>query len=160
MADEVVRLAYDEARAALREQDATLGNVRNRATALLAAAAVGTSVAATVGLLNTDPNRGQVFPAWAGWVLLLLVAAVGAGVMAVLWPAPKWQFGPNPRRLLDAAGADTDGVLRAATDAMIAALASNDRQLRQRMNAYRGAVLVLTAQVTVLILIMILARGG
>ena len=160
MADEVVRLAYDEARAALREQDATLGNVRNRATGLLAAAAVGTSFAATVGLLNTDPGRGAVFPAWAGWVLLLLVTSVGVGVMVVLWPAPRWQFGPNPRRLLDSVGAEVDVVLRAATDAMIAALASNDRQLRQRMNAYRAAVLVLTAQVALLILIMILARGG
>lgn len=159
MADEVVRLAYDEARAALREQDATLGNVRNRATALLAAAAVGTSVAATLGLLNTDPDRGRVFPAWAGWLLLLLVVAVGTGVMAVLWPVPEWQFGPNPRRLLEAAGADADGVLRAATDAMITGVASNDRQLRQRMNAYRGAVLVLTAQVALLILILILSRG-
>jgi hypothetical protein len=43
---------------------------------------------------------------------------------------------------------------------MIAALASNDRQLRQRMNAYRAAVVVLTAEVALLILIMILARGG
>jgi hypothetical protein len=53
-------LAYEEARAALREQDATLGSVRNRATGLLAAAAVGTSIAASVGLLNTDPGRGHV----------------------------------------------------------------------------------------------------
>lgn len=69
-ADEVIRLAYDEARAALREQDATLANVRNRATGLLAAAAVGTSFGAAVGLLKTDPSRGYLFPRWAMWALL------------------------------------------------------------------------------------------
>lgn len=160
MVDDVVRLAYDEARAALREQDATLGNVRNRATGLLGAAAVGTSFAAGVGLLNTDPGRGPVFPAWGGWGLLLLVVLVGAGVMVVLWPAPHWQFGPNARRLLDSAGGDVDKVFAAATTAMIAASASNDRQLRLRMNAYRAAVVMLTAEVALLILIMIIAGGG
>src|SRR4051794_3473473 len=49
--NEVIKLAYEEARAALKEQDATLSNIRNRATGLLAAAAVGTSFAAAVGLL-------------------------------------------------------------------------------------------------------------
>ena len=51
MANEVIKLAYEEARAALKEQDATLSNIRDRATGLLAAAAVGTSFAASVGLL-------------------------------------------------------------------------------------------------------------
>src|SRR3954452_3505216 len=64
--NEVIKLAYEEARAALKEQDATLSNIRNRATGLLAAAAVGTSFAAAVGLLNTDPARGTVLPIWAG----------------------------------------------------------------------------------------------
>ena len=157
--DEIARLAYDEARTALREQDATLSNVRNRATALLAAAAVGTSFAATVGLLNTDPGRGQVVPTWAGWALLLLVILVGAGVMVVLWPVPDWKFGPSPRKLLDSVGADVQGVLHAATEAMIAALAFNDRRLRQRMNAYRATVVVLMTQVAMLVVIMILARS-
>src|SRR5688500_3313215 len=102
-ADEIVRLAYDEARAALREQDATLANLRNRASALLAAAAVGTSFAATVGLLNVDPKRGDALPLWAGWILLSSVALVGVGVLVVLWPATNWQFGPNAGRLLDSA---------------------------------------------------------
>ena len=52
MANEVIKLAYEEVRAAaLKEQDATLSNIRDRATGLLAAAAVGTSFAASVGLL-------------------------------------------------------------------------------------------------------------
>jgi len=62
MANEVIKLAYEEARAGLKEQDSTLSNIRNRATGLLAAAAVATSFAAAVGLLNTDPGRGAVLP--------------------------------------------------------------------------------------------------
>jgi hypothetical protein len=158
MADEIARLAYDEARAALREQDLTLGSVRNRATALLAAAAVGTSFAASVGLLNTDPSRGEVFPVWAGWAMLVLVTSVGAGVMVILWPS-GWKYGPRPGKLLDSVGRDPDAVLRAATEAMIAAFESNNRQLRKRINVHRAAVTVLMAQVVLLIVIMILARS-
>jgi hypothetical protein len=159
MADDLTRLAYDEARAALREQDATLANVRNRATALLAAAAVATSFSTTVGLLNVDPNRGNVFPTWAGWVLLCSVALIGVGVMVVLWPAPDWNFGPSARKLLDSVGTETEVVMQAATRAMIAAMASNDRRLKQRMTAYRATVVVLMAQLVLLALTMILARS-
>jgi hypothetical protein len=159
MADEVIRLAYDEARAALREQDASLSNLRNRATALLAATAVGASFASSIGLLNADPKRGPVFPAWAGWTLLLLVLLVGAGVMTVLWPAQNWGYGPSPKKILSGANAQADQVLEAATEAMIVALASNDRVLRHRVNVYRVTVAVLMIQVALFVVIMILGRG-
>jgi hypothetical protein len=45
MSNDVIRLAYEKARAALKEQDATLSNVRNRANSLLAAATLSTSLA-------------------------------------------------------------------------------------------------------------------
>jgi hypothetical protein len=157
-ADEVLKLAYEEARAALREQDATLGSVRNRATGLLGAAAVGTSIAAAVGLLNTDPQRGHLLPGWATWSLLALVVVLGAGVMVVLWPAPRWRFGPAPARLLEAAGEDITRVRRSATQAMIAALASNDRALGRRMAVYRLTVGILTLELVVLLLALILTR--
>ena len=79
--------------------------------------------------------------------------------MVVLWPVPDWKFGPSPRKLLDSVGADVQGVLQAATEAMIAAVAFNDRRLRQRMNAYRATVVVLMTQVALLVVIMILARS-
>ncbi|TYP86881.1 hypothetical protein [Blastococcus xanthinilyticus] len=159
MAGELTQLAYDEARAALREQDATLTSVRNRATGLLGAAAVATSFSTTVGLLNVDPARGGVLPTWAGWVLLFSVALIGVGVMVVLWPAPDWNFGPSARKLLDSVGAETDVVMQAATRAMIAGMASNDRRLERRMTAYRASVVVLMAQLVLLVLAMIQAQG-
>lgn len=159
MVGEVARLAYDEARAALREQDATLANVRNRATALLAAAAVGTSFSATVGLLNTDADRGRVFPLWAAWALLAAVVLIATGVLVVLWPVPTWQFGPSPGKLLSKAADDVNDVFRAATSAMVVAIASNDRLLDQRMAAYRATVVLLMLEICLLVVALLLARG-
>jgi hypothetical protein len=158
VANAVIQLAYEEARAALREQDATLGNLRNRATGLLAAAAVGTSVAAAVGLLNTDPSRGPAFPAWAGWTLLALVALLGGGVLSILWPATRWAFGPAPARILQGSDQDIDAIRRHATQAMITSLASNGRSLERRMAVYRGTVGVLTSELLVLLAALILGR--
>jgi hypothetical protein len=159
MAGEVIQLAYDEARAALREQDTTLSNVRNRATALLAAAAVGTSFSAAAGLLNADPARGHVFPRWAAWALLLVIALIAIGVMVVLWPVPTWTFGPSPRALLGRATDDVDVVLRAAVEGMALAIASNDRVLKQRVVAYRATVLVLVLEIGLLV-VTLLVTGG
>src|SRR5918998_1535268 len=50
MPDEALTLAYESTINALREQDSTLSNLRNRATGLLAAAAVGTSFTTALGL--------------------------------------------------------------------------------------------------------------
>lgn len=151
MAEEITRLAYDEARAALREQDATLANVRNRATGLLAAAAVGTSFAAGVGLLNTDPARGATFPLWAGWTMFGLITSIGVGVSIVLWPVTRWSFGPHPAALLRHASHDADDTLRRATEAMIVAMASNDRLLTRRMTTYRITVGVLMIDILLLV---------
>lgn len=158
MAEEIIRLAYDEARAALREQDATLANVRNRATGLLAAAAVGTSFAASVGLLNTDPGRGATFPGWAGWTLFALVTVIGVGVLVVLWPVARWGYGPQPATLLGHASADADATLRQATEAMIVAIASNDRLLTRRMTTYRITAGVLMVEILTLIAALLI-RG-
>jgi hypothetical protein len=158
VADDVVRLAYDEARAALREQDATLSSVRNRATGLLAAAVVGTSLSASVGLLNLDADRGRPFPEWAGWTLLATVVLISAGVMVVLWPTPTWTFGPSPRRLLDSAGEPIDTVLGAATAAMVTGIAANVRLLDRRVAAYRATVIVLALEISFLVLALLVTR--
>src|SRR4051812_49202519 len=155
MAGEVIRLAYDEARTALREQDTTLANVRNRATALLAAAAVGTSFSATAGLLNADPNRGRTFPEWAAWSLLVVTALIAIGVMGVLWPVPTWTFGPSPRALLRRATEDVNVVLEAAIEGMALAIASNDRLLKQRVAVYRATVLVLMLEIGLLVVALL-----
>ncbi len=157
MADEVLQLAYDEARAALREQDTTLSNVRNRATGLLAAAVVGTSFSATAGLLNINPQRGRTFPEWAAWALLIVIILVAVGVMAVLWPIRAWAFGPSSSALVARAPDGMDKVLRAAIEGMASAVASNSRLLEQRMAIYRATVLVLMLEIGLLVVALLLA---
>jgi hypothetical protein len=159
MGNEVIKLAYEEARAALKEQDVTLANVRNRAAGLLAAASVVTSLAAAVGLLNIDPNRGRTFPTWASWALVGLMVLIGIGVMAVLWPSQAWDFGPSPEIILaNAEGDDIDAVRRTATRAMLLASESNSRKLAWRVRAYQATVLVLLGEVVLLMSTLVLAR--
>lgn len=160
MADEVLRLAYDEARTALREQDTTLSNVRNRATGLLAAAVVGTSFSATAGLLNIDPGRGRTFPVWAAWTLLSAIILIAVGVMAVLWPIRTWTFGPSPSALAARSPDGIDAVLRAAIASMAAAIASNGRLLERRVTIYRATVLVLMLEIGLLVVALLFAGEG
>lgn len=158
MPNEILTLAFDEARAALKEQDATLNGLRNRATGLLAAASVGTSFAASIGFLNADPGKGPAFPVWAGWSLLPLTVLIGAAVMAILWPTKDWSFGLTPQRILDAIDEDPDAVRRTATMAMIRAAEGNQKVIQFRMRAYRGAVAVLLLETAVLVLALVIGR--
>ncbi len=157
MADEVLKLAYDEARTALREQDTILSNLRNRATGLLAAAVVGTSFSATAGLLNIDPERGRTFPEWAAWLLLIVIILVAVGVMTVLWPIRAWTFGPSASALATKAVDGIDAVLHAAIEAMDSAIASNNRLLEQRVTMYRTTVLVLMLEIGLLVVALLFA---
>ena len=157
MANAVVQLAYEEARAALREQDATLGNLRNRATGLLAATVVGTSISAAVGLLNTDPTRGQMFPGWAGWTLLALVGLLGGGVMGSCG-RPRAGNSDRPPPGFCREQQDIDTIRRHATQAMINAITSNGRSLDRRMAVYRGTVCVLMLELLVLLAALIFGR--
>lgn len=157
MPNEVIELAYEEARAALREQDATLGGLRNRATGLLAATSVGVSFAAAVGFINTDPTKGSTFPAWAAWTLLPLILLAGGAVMAITWPG-GWAFGPSAESILAAATYGIDEVRTATTTTMLASIAANEISLRWRMRLYQAAVLLLLIEAAALILTLVIGR--
>jgi hypothetical protein len=152
MHNEVLKLAYESAVTALREQDSTISNLRNRATGLLAAAAIGTSFATALGLLNTDPSRGSVFPPWAGWTLMGLVLVIGTSSMVVLWPASGWSFGPDPAQLLANSDKDINDVRRTATKALLLGIAANNRSIAVRVLAYRVSAGVLLVESIVLII--------
>ena len=151
MANEVLKLAYEAALVALQQQDTSLGSIRNRATGLLAAAAVGTSIATGVGLYKVEPGA-TTLPGWAGWTLLLLTVAVGGSVMYTLLPTPHWNYGADPEGLLASASMDIDDVYRGATEAMVIATAANLAQINRRVTAYRIGTGTLILQIVVLIL--------
>lgn len=158
MKNDVAKLAYDAAMAGLKEQDATLGNLRNRATSVVATASIGTSVATSVGLLGTDPRRGPAVPEWGAWALLLLVVAIGACSVFVLWPIRRWAFGVSPAVLLAHLDVDEAEVREDATRAMVEAIGKNSRLLQIRARAFQTAIVLMVLQVVTLLVALLLTR--
>jgi hypothetical protein len=150
-ADKRLELAYDAGVKALAMQDATLGSVRTRASNLLSAAALFTSVSTAIGLINTNPDHGAVLAPWKAIVLIAVVAALGVCVVYVLWTT-DWSFGPDPQQILDKVGEDESAIREFVTKAMIAAIATNLSNLKRKQKALRWAASLLIAEVVLLIL--------
>jgi hypothetical protein len=153
--DPVVELAYDAAMAALQQQDGTLGNLRNRATALLSAAALATTFSAGVGLFNSDESRGTPLPDWGQWSLLGLLLATATLCIAVMWPVTM-TFGADPRLILDRGADDINQVRRYVIEAAVRGQANNQTALMRKFQLYRIAVVTFTAETGVLLLSLIL----
>lgn len=83
-ADQLYKVAYDEAVRALSEQQAIIDSVRNRAGLLLSAAAVTTSFLGAQALHEGDPG-------FYAWLALAGFTGVAAASLAVLWPR-RWEI--------------------------------------------------------------------
>lgn len=150
-------LAYDAAREALKVQDGTLSNIRTRANNVLAAAALLTSFSAGIGLVNTDPNKGQVLsPAGVG-VLLACVIVIGISALAVLWPAKGWHFGPSPNAILNERrkGQDENQVRETIVESMLVGIQENAGALAKKQKAFRLAAATLLIEVSALLGLLI-----
>ena len=93
--DTLYELAYNAAVDVLKQQDATLANMRNRASGLLATAALAASFATSVGLFGAGATGSKPIPHQYGWVLLATVILIGVASSIVLWPVQRWGYGPN-----------------------------------------------------------------
>jgi hypothetical protein len=151
--DPVLELAYDAVTERLKSQSTTLESLRTRATGILSVGALVTSFAAGIGMINTDPAKGDLLPTWAPWVLLGILFVMGYFVMVVLWPYKKWGYGPSGRVILQLRelGKSEDEVREMVTSEMLAARQRNEEQLVMRAWAYRGAVVLLLAETLVLV---------
>lgn len=160
--DKRLELAYDAAKETLKLQDATLTNTRTRANNLLAATALFISFAAGVGLINTDPKRGAVFPAWAALILLLVVVGLGIAVTIVAWPTKDWCWGPSAKVILDMTdeGKSEAEIRRFMTKKMIAGRHENHEMLAPKQKAFRWASGLLFAEVVVLVAGLIMQLEG
>lgn len=101
-----------------------------------------TSFAGGLGLLNTDPTKGVVFPLWASLLLLAVLLFIGSLVVAVQWPLEDWCFGLHPQLLLAEARAlpdDVQGLKRKLSHDMGQAMADNDTRIRSRSRLLRLA---------------------
>jgi hypothetical protein len=150
--DARLKLEYEAARELLKMQDATLANVRSRATNVLSTAALLTSIAVGVGLINTDPKRGATFPAEAGWALLAMTVGIGMLVLYVHWPVNPWTFGPSPvmMRELRADNADESRVIEEVTTRMIEDMCTQIHVIKRRQAAFRWSSVGLLADVAIL----------
>lgn len=91
-ADQLYKVAYDEAVRALTEQQGTIESFRTRAGLLFSAAAVTTS------FLGTQAFRDGLN--LASWMALLCFVAVAVASLAILWPR-RWDAMADPREVVD-----------------------------------------------------------
>ena len=158
--DEGLKLAYEAAKDILKNQDTTLGNVRTRASNLLTVAALLTSFSVTLGLINTDPDKGFILPLAASWSLLVVLLLMGALVLFVLWPVRVWHFGPDAQEIFSRArkGQKESDIRSYVVQELITGIAVNQTTLRRKQDAFRWSVIVLLAEVAVLVGALSLCR--
>jgi hypothetical protein len=156
-ADPVLELAYTAAIKALEQQDATLGNLRNRATGLLSAVTIATTFSAGLGMFSPDPTKGTPLSTWAQWTLLGLLLATAGLSIAVMWPKTV-AFGVDPRLVLARHKTvnDLDGIRMYVIEEAVKGQADNQKVLNGKFRLYKYAVLALASEASVLLLALIL----
>lgn len=139
-------LAYDEARRALDEQERMVVELRARAGALIAAAAVAASFFG--GPLMAD-GLGLL-----AWLALLAFAGVGGAALTILWPRKRWTFSLSATQLIatyvePAAGdaLERSMIQRDLALHMDRSAALNHRQLSSLFAVFRLGVFLLLVEV-------------
>jgi hypothetical protein len=160
-ASEILKLGYDSALSGLSRQDALLGSTRNRATALLSASTVGTAFAASVGLINNDPAKGIVLRGWAAISLLVVVVVIGILVLVIVWPI-KWYHFPEPTVYLNQyeRGRSLERFYTYAIKNLQEAIAVNNKVLRRLANILSAAIILVTVQLMLIVVVFALLRNG
>jgi hypothetical protein len=156
-----LELAYDAALDSLKMQEARLSGLRSRATGVLSAAALVTGFSTGLGLINTNPKMGAVFPKWAALALLAVLVAIGVLDMAVLWPAKGWQFGPDVRKMLRKhnGGTAVDDIRRYVIDDALDGVKRNNKYLHPRFRCYRWSAGLLVGEVIILVTALVSAQS-
>ncbi|WP_405659746.1 hypothetical protein [Streptomyces sp. RK9] len=152
--DERLKLGYEMAKILLAAQDRTVTNLRTRASAMLATAALVVTFSTSVGLLRFDAQKNVIFPQWAAWVMLALIAVQGFLVMFVLWPV-KMKYGHTVVEIVDppkdAPAAAEKPISRWLIEKMRDYLDANKKKIRRMAVALQAAMLLLLAEVAVVI---------
>lgn len=150
MPNEVLKLGYEAALVALARQDQSLSNIRNRAVGLLSAATVATAIGGSVGLINTDPAKGHIFPQWLAIAVVALTLAIGALVSAIVWPITKWHFHVNPLSFVLAKSRAEDIVREKAIIGLANAIAENQKVIRLRSQVFQIAIALVLLELTLI----------
>ena len=86
-------LAYREARMGLEDQERSVVELRARAGALIAAAAITTSFFGGQTLAKHDIGA-------AAWIAIVCFVLLGFAVLGVLWPRRDWEFSLAPDQFI------------------------------------------------------------
>jgi hypothetical protein len=98
---EAFRLAYEEAKRGLDDQEQAVVELRSRAGTLIAAAAITTS------FFGSQALRSHVHV--MSWIAIGCFVALGASVLVILWPRRDWEFTLSPERFISTYLEPTDG---------------------------------------------------
>lgn len=156
--DKRLELAYDAGAKQLAMQDATLANVRTRANQLLAVAALFTSFAAGLGLINADRAKGAVISPCAAVALLIIVLLLGIMIICVIWPVDGWVFVPSAAKIMEKynEGEDEAAIRRFVIAALIEGGRKNDAALREKQLFFRIAVILLLVEIVLLLTMLVI----
>lgn len=157
MNDKRLETAVDAGVAILKQQDATLRSLRNRAIGILTTAALVTAFAGSLGLIGKEQ-----FPRWAALLLLAVLVVLGALAIIIQWPIKRWAFGLDPRIILDRIGHgdDEDALYRYLAAELNTAIFENEHIIHSRGIAFRITGGLLIIEVIILAISLTFRLGG
>ena len=149
MPDSAGKLAYDEARAAIGAQAATLDGLRARAGTLLAAASLVTSFLGGQVLAKPSLDKGLIVRpdlSSGDFVAIAMFVGVAALTLAILWPY-EWRFEMSAKVILGyGKDADVDAVQRQLAAFHENNHDKNEKKLDWLFWCFRGACILLVAE--------------
>lgn len=149
MQDEVVPVALEILKARAVAQDATVGNLRTRATGVLSVAALIVTFTSSVGLLANDTSHGGYrLHAAAAWTLVGLLVLLALATSFVQLPM-TWTLDPGTEVFGDRTLLVGQ---RAALEELEIGVERNRLQIRLLLRIYVGSLGLLTFEVIVLTL--------
>jgi hypothetical protein len=159
VASDGLKLAYEAGVAGLKQQTDSLGNIRNRAAGVLAAAALVTSFGGGLGLIHVDQSRARLSLAGLRscfWVFLLpsvlwLLQLNGLSRAGLMGFIQNWFSRSAIIKL------DEDVLRRGLVLKMADAMRENSTALRKRIRFYQAAVGLLIAEVFTLVLSLMIS---
>ena len=143
--NQVLKLGYEATLLALSRQDQSLNNLRNRATGLLSAITIATTVGASVGIVNYDPTKGAIIPEWTARLALALALLVGILIILILWPTRGWHHHPSPLTYLKFREESENEFLKQAITGLGNGISGNARILNRRYRYFQAATIIVLA---------------
>jgi hypothetical protein len=151
-------LAYREARRGLEDQERSVVELRARAGALIAAAAITTSFFGSQTLTRHDVGV-------AGWVAIACFVLLGFAVLVMLWPREDWEFSLAPKDFIATYLEPAEGepleshlIERDLALHMGRSTKFNREQLNTLVTVFRFGALLLVVEVLAWVVALVAAR--